>query len=527
MNYRIACICESEVCQSIGCILKNEPCEMIAYFHDVADFLADCRSAVPDIVLLDVSQIADNEEALLRLRENDPSPYYIGIVRPQDTEAICAAFGAKMDQVVFLPLESDALQRVVAEMTEKIAAKRKQEAKLEDLKEDDLPIFQDAFVLERILGSRELSDEKIQRRMECLQLHLEGPYYCVVQFSPYLMEKAPEEIDPLLMKMVSQVGSEFQRNGIACHTVSDSYCNVIAVLSFPDEQAYKKTDAIASMLGNKLMQQYDFDMFVGIGSMVSRFADINKSGASASEALAYKFTFSQNHVIHVRDVERYYNHSASKYRLYYDRVLGCFHDGNLQLMAVRLHELAKVVRTVSDNEVESMKSLCVELTAAVLRRTYEIGVERTDEMEGIYSYIMEMHSVDELMQWFINMCSSMLQKIAELRQNKNRQIVKIAQDYIHENIGNKELSLQMVSEEVDLSPAYFSGIFYKETDLHLNEYINQYRVQCAKEMLNRTNVKIVTISDKIGFSSPNYFNKVFKRYAGMTPKQYREQLPET
>ena len=53
------------------------------------------------------------------------------------------------------------------------------------------------------------------------------------------------------------------------------------------------------------------------------------------------------------------------------------------------------------------------------------------------------------------------------------------------------------------------------------EYIAKRRIQTAKELLSTTNMSIEAISEKVGFCSGSYFTKLFSRYEGMTPTQFR------
>lgn len=388
--------------------------------------------------------------------------------------------------------------------------------------QDDLKFFQDTFWRERLLGSRELSEEKIRKRMEYLNIRMEGPLYCVAIFAPYLMEKEAEVIDPLLMRMLRSIGEGYRSAGLECHTLPDDYFNAIAILSLQSEKECQKFEKVTRALTTQMMNHYEVELFVGVGDFVDSVAAVSRSRAAAAEALAYKFSFSQDHVINARDVDRYYKPTAKDLKLHYDRILGCFYDGNLVRMAVRFGDMRNAVRSVSENEIESLRNICIELTAAILRRAHEMGVETAPEIDGIYTYIAQIQSADEIENWFIGYCTGLLQKIAALRQDKNCQIVKLAQDYIETNLGSRDLTLQAVSDYVDLSPAYFSAIFSKETGGHVNDYINATRIRAAKRLLLTSNDKVVTIAERLGFSSSSYFNNVFKRYVGVTPKQYRD-----
>lgn len=385
----------------------------------------------------------------------------------------------------------------------------------------ELKMLQDSFWRERVFGIRELSEEKINKRMESLNLRLEGPDYCVILFAPYLMEKEANQIDRILAGLLNNVRDEYCRNGIDCYTISDNYCNIVAILSLDSGKHYRRLNKITLKMTNELIRRYNVEMFAGIGEAVNRLSELPRSKDSASDALAYKFSFSEEHVISARDVRHYYSLSDIELRKHYDMVMGCFYDGNLELMAVRLNNLFTSVSTNSSNKLDSIRNVCIELTATLLRVVQEMGVVRTQEMDSIYTYIAQIESIPEISDWFISYSSRMLRAVGDLRKNKTQQILDLAERYIETNLGNPDLSVQSISDYVDLSAPYFSNIFFQSKGVHINEYVNRIRIQRAQQMLTESNAKVTNIARDLGFSSPSYFNSVFKRYAGVTPSQYR------
>lgn len=96
--------------------------------------------------------------------------------------------------------------------------------------------------------------------------------------------------------------------------------------------------------------------------------------------------------------------------------------------------------------------------------------------------------------------------------------------YIDANLSG-DLSLRELARLMQVSAGYLSTLFHKETGHTLAEYINVQRMKAALHLLAKTRLQIQTVAQLSGFSDPNYFGKLFKRYYGVTPGQYRrEQL---
>jgi ligand-binding sensor protein/AraC-like DNA-binding protein len=86
-----------------------------------------------------------------------------------------------------------------------------------------------------------------------------------------------------------------------------------------------------------------------------------------------------------------------------------------------------------------------------------------------------------------------------------------------------DLRLEDVAAMVYLSPYYFSKIFKKYQGIGFNAYVNQLRMQSARQMLEQSDWPIATIARNLGFSQASYFCKVFRQTYRITPQAYREQ----
>lgn len=102
-------------------------------------------------------------------------------------------------------------------------------------------------------------------------------------------------------------------------------------------------------------------------------------------------------------------------------------------------------------------------------------------------------------------------------------VIKKACDYIHTHFRD-DLTLTQMAEFTNLSISHFGSLFKRYTGESLIAYINQVRVEKAKELLRNSNDKIYLIADEIGFSSQPYFIRVFKNVTGMSPNEYRKNL---
>ncbi|MDO4275691.1 MAG: response regulator [Eubacteriales bacterium] len=100
----------------------------------------------------------------------------------------------------------------------------------------------------------------------------------------------------------------------------------------------------------------------------------------------------------------------------------------------------------------------------------------------------------------------------------------LIKDYISKNYMNETLSVKDISSHVYLSTSYVCTFFKNETGRTLNQYLTEFRMEKAKQLLSDPRYKIADISSKVGYSDGNYFGKSFKKYAGLSPSEYREKM---
>jgi two-component system response regulator YesN len=116
----------------------------------------------------------------------------------------------------------------------------------------------------------------------------------------------------------------------------------------------------------------------------------------------------------------------------------------------------------------------------------------------------------------------MLDRIREA-QPHNRP-VETVKAYIREHYA-EELELHRLAEKVYLTPSYLSKLFKTETGETITDYIISVRIERAKEMLRGDpRLKTYEAGERVGYPDPAYFNKLFKKVVGMTPREYRERV---
>lgn len=102
--------------------------------------------------------------------------------------------------------------------------------------------------------------------------------------------------------------------------------------------------------------------------------------------------------------------------------------------------------------------------------------------------------------------------------------IKNAIHFILWNYKKKDLSIHMIAEHTGLSPNYLCNLFKKQTGSTINDFIVKVRIDKAKVLLDKTDLKLYEIASNVGLQDANYLSTLFKKKCGTTPTSYRQKL---
>ena len=105
-------------------------------------------------------------------------------------------------------------------------------------------------------------------------------------------------------------------------------------------------------------------------------------------------------------------------------------------------------------------------------------------------------------------------------------LIRWVNDYIDGHF-TEELSLTLLADMANYNPSYLSRLYKEQTGISIVRYINQRRVERAKQLLMESGLKTKDIALQSGFYSVKHFNQVFKKYTGVSAGAFRQQILES
>ncbi len=181
---------------------------------------------------------------------------------------------------------------------------------------------------------------------------------------------------------------------------------------------------------------------------------------------------------------------------------------------------------VSRDPIRNMKYLTVASATLASRAAIDAGMdaERSFTISGLYIQKMdELDTMEALRALNYDMFAFYSKEIAALDKKKAfSKPVSLCLDYIYHHL-HQQIPVRALSEITGLSAGYLSTVFKAEMGLPISEYIVRKRMEAARNMLRYSDYTYAEISSILVFSSQSHFIRVFKKYEGCTPKQYRNR----
>ncbi|MDD4796216.1 MAG: response regulator [Eubacteriales bacterium] len=281
----------------------------------------------------------------------------------------------------------------------------------------------------------------------------------------------------------------------------------------------RKNTALLHRFARGLLSQPGSDRaYLAIGDAVSHPTQLHKSYESACGLIKLSFYHPQKRLF-------VYGDPAPSLANGYDQI-----DEFNQLL-LRTPEKARMwtenqfekIRQHAGTPIELVKywgyRMCTELYFQMDRiKKSDIGSIPIDEKE-LWNKISAFGTLDELKDFVLEVIDKL---DTFCRSGADLPVVQKVQRYIYNNF-SAPLTLEAISDRVNISVTHLCSIFKEATGQTINQYILDVRMHRAKLMLESTHMHIHEIARAAGYSSSSYFIKAFRKSVGVTPQEYRKE----
>lgn len=400
--------------------------------------------------------------------------------------------------------------------------KRSEDLIIKEKMETVVPIIQNGLIQDLLF--REYFDENIDNFKNLLGLQEDYAYMAVIVcgeelIGNYLTGAVPASIKLSNMYKDIRIVAEDFFPGI----VGSAMANKVPIM-VPNANAKltynERTEIIekARRLAEKLTERFDITFRVGIGSVMP----LRKMPDSYNEAINV-LVQSTAKVAHIDDAPMICEYEDDYPIDVETDLFDALEKGNVEDTVKFANQFFDWMENTQKDYINDVRLKTLEFGLWADHVAYKLA-GLTYRFRGRTAYLTEVSEASDmayLRSWFVDKFSKNAIAIARKNEQQSMTVIQRAKQYIVENY-SRDLSLDDVSREVDISPYYFSKIFKEEVGSSFIEYMTTLRMEEAKRLLKESVLSMKEICVKIGYSDPNYFSRNFKKYTGVTPTEFKE-----
>ena len=141
-------------------------------------------------------------------------------------------------------------------------------------------------------------------------------------------------------------------------------------------------------------------------------------------------------------------------------------------------------------------------------------------LENALNTYQNCQSALQLKQLLQSTCKAVLDSLADEKNPRKSALVSQVQEYICLNFNQTDLRLETIASHFFVNPQHLSAVFSQESGVTLTSYINVCRMKKARQFLLEDSPSIQNVASLCGFSDSGYFSKCFRKYYGISPKNF-------
>ena len=178
---------------------------------------------------------------------------------------------------------------------------------------------------------------------------------------------------------------------------------------------------------------------------------------------------------------------------------------------------------IAYDQLRQLKNTFIVACTLASRAAITGGMTADEALALSDSYIRKcelQNSAERISNLQFHMVEDYTRRVARLRGSRTTELTLKVANYVQRHLCER-ISVNALAKELYLSRPYLSERFKAESGESLTDYILREKTTEARRLLDYTDKSLTSISSYLGFSSPSHFSRVFKKYTGMLPSEYR------
>lgn len=484
-------------------------------------YISEC----PDIIITDIKMpIMGGMELIEKIRREDAQVKIIILSCLEDFNLAkkAMAFGVS-DYILKMTMTEEETEAVLKKVqleldsTHKVESERKLTNKNTDILKEKLLTD---YLFYGIYSSEEFASYigKLKMRMNPRRMIL-----CIMEIShlELVQEKFNDEKKQLIKYSIKNTLDELMDKFKRGESFFENDTHYILIFNFDDiyseKDLHQELNKILTDIRDILSTFFNALVSFGVSSLRDGYALLPKMYEEASSLIKRKFLFGEGifYPVQLNGLEEKINNIIENLSSF-EKLTKFFTEETVNQYRHNLNMLRNVIPKGREATCKFFSGLNLWTLSSLHLRNSNFN-----ELTLLYNEkINESETLNDIVELYKRFIGKVTQSV--LKNKTLNQQISEAINYINNNY-EKSISLQQVADYVNLNPVYLSNLFKRELKVNFVDYLNELRVEKAKDLLLDTYLKTYEIAEKVGFAENTYFSKVFKKITGESPNEFRKR----
>lgn len=512
---------EARICRLIQALVDWDSLQMeiVATAENGIEALEKVRTEKPDILITDIRMPGcSGLELIEKAKELCPTLFIIIISGYANFEYAKTAIQYGVSEYLLKPINKNELTDSLLKLKEEIIQKQKEKETSTNFLKDRA---KDIGKLRSVLIQDLLENKKISRE------EMEDFYHFPMQSGNYqaFCVKLDRKTEEVTLELIWEKIQKIMESGVkkCCNAwvflQKESY--FYGILNYPQKDTESVRKMLRDCLNQMEAQKHLFgtvEISMGLGIAVKEPEELWKSLKAANQAVKERLVEGTGKLLEGKEgaAVLYEQKLLDKYARKLSNALELLSVEELERANEELYQSVLNANGVHGFEI-------VELVQSA-GSMFSMQLDLKDKANFLANLTQKSENCSSLKDIFseLSICEKQeLEQMLHMREKDSARPVRLAKQYI-QNHYYEQITLEEVSEEVGLSPAYFSVLFKKETEVGFAKYLMNVRMEETKIMLRETNLPVAEICRKVGYNDIKHFTHTFEKMAGIKPAVYRK-----
>lgn len=472
----------------------------------------------PDIVLTDIRMPRlDGVAMATELRKMDPGCKLIFMSGYADKQYLKAAISLKAIQYIEKPIEIEEIAEAVGNAVAECLEERRYEQTVSFAKETldaGSPLVRQEAALQFISGAYD--EPQLLRRLELAGFKLPFPFAGVT-----LLIKAisPDSRKETIAELTDEALRDWE--GAYLYASKNELYDIVHL--FETERCHLDAAvvlAVCKRLSAALSFQYE-RYTITAGDIVGDLESMKTSYTTAVVRMQEAF-YKPPRAIVVRDRSSSSLPEEDKRRLVHE-LKDALHHERFDEADAAVQRLTSIIREFPSELVSATKDMYYRIVMEMESFANSRGIElfpASDRSNPPWEWVHQCHYLDDVQEAVRMKLKQLHEAVAE--RGKGGTASRIMK-YIHLHYAKDDLSVGEISEHLQMTSSHLIAVFKESTGHTVKQYLTEYRIGRAKQLLVQERLKMMDVAAQSGFKDGEYFAKLFRKHTGMTPSEYRER----